>query len=108
MLLTVIRSGEFLEFRKINAIPETYMEPISTSYPLTSVVHCDTLTHEVITGGEKKKRELFIVVHTFNPNTSEGRQRLAGSLSLRPVWSTEGPPGWPGLNKETLSCGAYL
>jgi hypothetical protein len=33
-----------------------------------------------------------------------GRQRqVDGSLSLRPAWSTEQVPGWPGLHRETLS-----
>jgi hypothetical protein len=42
-----------------------------------------------------------MVVHAFNPSTSEAE--AGGFLSLRPAWSTERVPGQPGLYRETLS-----
>jgi hypothetical protein len=42
-----------------------------------------------------------MIAHTFNPGTQE--KEAAGSLSLRPAWSTEGVLGQPGLHRETLS-----
>jgi hypothetical protein len=44
---------------------------------------------------------LQVVAHAFNPSTREAE---AGRfLSLRPAWTTEQDPGWPGLHRETLS-----
>ena len=45
-------------------------------------------------------RNPVFVVHAFNPSTQEAE--AGGSLSLRPIWSTE-QPGQPGLLRETLS-----
>jgi hypothetical protein len=42
-----------------------------------------------------------VVAHAFNPSTCEAE--AGGSLSSRPVWSTELVPGQPGLHRETLS-----
>jgi hypothetical protein len=42
-----------------------------------------------------------VVAHAFNPSTREAE--AGGFLSSRPAWSTEGVPGQPGLQRETLS-----
>jgi hypothetical protein len=41
------------------------------------------------------------VAQAFNPSTWKAEK--GRSLSLRPAWSTEGVPGWPGLHGETPS-----
>jgi hypothetical protein len=43
-----------------------------------------------------------VVAHTFNPSTGEAEAN--GSLSLRPVQSTQWVLGHSGLHRETLSC----
>ena len=42
-----------------------------------------------------------VVAHAFNTSTWEAE--AGGSLSSRPVWSTELVPGHPRLHKEALS-----
>ena len=42
-----------------------------------------------------------MVVHTFNPSTWEAG--AGRSLSSSPAWSTEGVPGKPGLQRETVA-----
>ena len=43
----------------------------------------------------------MVVVRAFNPSPRECRG--TGSLSSKPVWSTELVLGQPGLHRETLS-----
>ena len=51
--------------------------------------------------GKKCHLSQTVLVHTFNHSTQEAE--AGGSLSSRPVWSTERIPGQPGLHRKTLS-----
>jgi hypothetical protein len=53
------------------------------------------------TSQKKQKSGQAMLVHAFNPSTWEAE--TDGSLSSRPVWSSEQVPGQPGLHRETLT-----
>lgn len=69
------------------------------SFYICMYVYVYICIYKIIIGKYGKVLRWAVLVHTFNANNGQAIE-TGGPLSLRPVWSTELVPGYPGLHRE--------